>query len=90
MKMQNTILKRLERLEALQKANNNKIPDLIIISSEMGKIRVQETYCKHDSKGKIINGSGVNKILWLDDIAEYKEPEGFKGVCINATDEMYQ
>lgn len=76
------VLKRLKRLE--NRIQSTEFPDLVIIcyDKKTEKWKVQETYCKHDSKGNIVTGSGKEKVFLIDDYNQYEPPEGFNGTII--------
>lgn len=78
-----TIRNRLGALENARK--KEEIPELIMVfwDEEKQSWTAQEHYIKRNSKGKIISGTQRIKKLFLNDSAEYKPPEGFKGTMID-------
>ena len=75
------VMKRLNRLETIKTVPD--IPEIVFISKVDEGFKIQETYCKHDAKGRIIDGSGENKVFTVKNKDDYVLPEGFKGVCID-------
>lgn len=74
------------RLQALEQAKKEPVPELVNIFWDEGKNQwiAQEQYVSKDQKGKIIPFTGRVKLIPLDDPDSYRPPEGFRGTVINA------
>lgn len=75
-----------KRLQALEQAMKEPVPELVNIFWDEGKNQwiAQEQYVSKDQKGKIIPFTGRVKLIPLDDPYSYRPPEGFRGTVINA------